>query len=101
MMGGCLHDRLLTVGVFYSQQKQAIDDTWASSRSDTAGAETTERSSVVYPNILDFRRYFICHYVDPQRISVIENGFHDCLASSSWFQLDVLLLVATPTGTAP
>lgn len=28
MMGGCLHDRLLTVGDFYSQQKQATDDTW-------------------------------------------------------------------------
>ena len=46
-MGGCLHDRLLTVGVFYSQQKQAIDDTLASSRSDTAGTETRQRETVL------------------------------------------------------
>lgn len=39
VMGGCLHDRLLTVGVFYSQQKQAIDDTLVSSRSNTASTE--------------------------------------------------------------
>lgn len=48
VMGDCLHDRLLTVGVFYSQQKQAIDDTLASSRSDTASTETRERNSVVH-----------------------------------------------------
>lgn len=50
MMGGCLQDRLLTVGVFYSQQKQAIDDTLASSHSDTAGTETRGRNSVVHQN---------------------------------------------------
>lgn len=55
MMGGCLHDRLLTVGVFYSQQKQAIDDTLASSRSDKAGGETRKRNSVVHQRTLKFQ----------------------------------------------
>lgn len=43
MMGGCQHDRLLTVGVFHSQQKQAIDGTLASLCSDTAGTDTREK----------------------------------------------------------
>lgn len=54
MMGGCLYDRLLTVGVFYSQQKQAIDDTLASSRSDTASTERRERNSVVHQTVSKF-----------------------------------------------
>lgn len=48
MMGGCLHDRLLTVGVFYSQQKQAIGETLAPSCSDTVGIETGEGNCVVH-----------------------------------------------------
>lgn len=48
--GGCLHDRLLTVGVFYSQQKQAIDNTLLSLRSDKASAETRETDGVVHQN---------------------------------------------------
>lgn len=47
-MGGRLRDRLLTVGVFYSQQKQAICDTWAPSRSDTVGTWTREANGVVH-----------------------------------------------------
>lgn len=58
VMGGCLHDRLLTVGVFYSQQKQAIDDTLASSRSDTAGTETRERNSAVHQTFFN-SKWFI------------------------------------------
>lgn len=53
-MGGCLYDRLLTVGVFYSQQKQAIDDALASSRADTASTETRERNSVVHQKCTNF-----------------------------------------------
>lgn len=54
MMGGCVHDRLLTVGDFYSQQKQAIDETLASSRSDTASTETRERNSAVDQTCIKF-----------------------------------------------
>lgn len=52
-MGGRLRDRLLTVGVFYSQQKQAICDTWAPSRSDTVGTRTREGKSVVHQEFTD------------------------------------------------
>ena len=55
MLGGCVHDRLLTVGVFYSQHKHAIDDTLASSRSDTASTETRGRNSAVHQNTSYFK----------------------------------------------
>lgn len=47
-MGGRLRDRLLTAGVFYSQQKQAICDTRAPSHSDTVGTWIKEANSVVH-----------------------------------------------------
>ncbi len=60
--GGCLHDRLLTVGVFYSQQKQAIDDTSASLRSDAASEETRDGNGVVHQKRPNFK-YFIKNWI--------------------------------------
>lgn len=101
VMGGCLHDRLLTVGVFYSQQKQAIDDTLAFLCSDTASTETRERNSVAHHKWSARTLWAItalsvslqrscCHYVDQQRILLIENGFNNCSAISIWLVLVVI-----------
>lgn len=97
VMGGCLHDRLLTVGVFYSQQKQAIDDTLASSRSDTASTETTEWNSAVHQTFSN-SKCFIWIWIWKSTIASVNIKVSEhfiIFINSVWWMINFTFLFAT------